>query len=181
MNIVLSVITILISILFSEVSVAENEREHYAREYVNIMKFNEYFDEYLKQCRASMENMTPEMMVESNPNYFYGIMPGSYYWPEAVQIFKSYYKEACNYMSTSEFLDIYVSEYSKSLSVNELKAAIEFYQTDTGKKLRDTSVSANAAFQLAANKMQAINLQKVTETFTKRLEELGIRYRVNPK
>lgn len=177
---ILFVIVFLGAALFFGPSMAEDGREFYARQYVNLMHYDELFDESQRKCRSAMKNMSPESIFEGNPNYFYGITPKSHYWPDVIEIYRKYYEEGCNYMSSSDFEDIYVREYSKVLTISDLKKAIDFYKSDLGLKLRDAAISANSAFQDRANKMFVESLEKANESFTKRIADLGKRYKSNP-
>jgi len=160
---------------------ADEEREYYARQYINTMGYSAIYDEFKRKCHASAKNVTPEVMLKSNPNAFYGITPESRYWSEVIEIFESYYSEACDYMTTAEFINIFVDEYAKTLTVSELKKASAFYQTTLGIKLRDTHILANSTFQSVATKKSAENNEKVYKHFMKKLENLGRRYKKNQK
>ena len=92
--------------------------------------------------------MTPEILVDKNPNYFGGIRPGQKKWISISNAYAAYFEEACARPTKAEFLGALSSSYATTLNAKQLKAAIDFYSSSSGKALVGAhSKATNAVYQ----------------------------------
>lgn len=109
--------------------------EDLARRFVELLRYGNQFDEHHYKCLASARKMPPESLLEAEPNKFYGIRPGSKYWPKVVEAYNQYYLTLCSKPSKDELLNALAATYRDRLSDKQLINAIEFYSSDAGTEL----------------------------------------------
>lgn len=136
----------LLLIIFCHHGYANDVHTDLALEYIEITKVLHRFDEGLQECLDSFDPTLPEKLVEKNEYYFGGLTPNFDKWPLAVKLYETFHIETCHDISKEEVIDIYVTHYTEGLSIDELKDAIAFSKTKTGKKIIEVDILADTVY-----------------------------------
>lgn len=151
-------------VLFSTSAFAAEDTVILANKFVGILQYEAQFVKYREQCTATYRTVSPEILVSRNPDYFLGIRPGHKKWPAVATAYEAYFQEACSRPSKREFLDALANSYAKTLSSQQLRTAIKFYSSATGRVL----ISSHAQAQDALYKTwTAVNTQHLADTTAK--------------
>ena len=119
-----------------------------ADNFVVLLRYEEQYLSYRAQCVRAHKTVTPEILVDKNPNYFGGIRPGQKKWISISNAYAAYFEEACARPTKAEFLGALSSSYAATLNAKQLKAAIDFYSSSSGKALVGAhSKATNAVYQ----------------------------------
>lgn len=153
------------------------------RELANLMRVQAMFDSYLQQCTASSgaAAFDPKTAFSADPGSFGGLSPQSTYWPEVEAIYRAYQKETCAYITSEAFLSFYATKYAESTSETDLRTAIAFYSSPVGKRLQESSVRVNDAFQVYANERLGAAYRTAYKRVHVDLRELMRKYQREPK
>jgi len=145
-----------------------------ATELVSAMKINETIAGMREQCDQALPNANwdPKRVLERYPRAFNGLTPSSEFWPEVEDAYKTYRSAQCDLPGYENFTQIAISEYSRSLSVEQLKQLLKFYQSESGKAFVLASKKANLELQ-AKSSVLAIEHQKQSQSaFNERLNAI---------
>jgi len=119
-----------------------------ADDFVMLLRYEEQYLSYRAQCVQAHKTVTPEILVAKNPDYFGGIRPGQKKWVAISSAYAAYFEEACSRPTKEEFLGALSSSYAATLNAKQLKAAIDFYSSNSGKALVGAhSKATNAVYQ----------------------------------
>ena len=107
---------------------------------------------YIIKCNTLEGSpMDPKRIYAADPRYFGGISPQSVYWVEIVEILTRYQSIACNSISVDDYAQFYANEYEKTMTETELKAAVNFYSSKSGRHYNAASFAATTALQSFSN------------------------------
>lgn len=151
---------------------AQGSNTALARELVQILKYERQMDAYRDQCIRTAKNVSPESLVKENPEKYGGVTPSSRHWPKVVQAYDRYFRELCAKPTVAEFLDAMAQVYAARMSATDLKSAIAFYSTDTGKRLIEGHKEAAGAVYELVSKANAAEVPKAMLNFDRRVEEI---------
>ena len=158
-----------------------SDKSKLAAELSTVLGTEEMFAAYLHACTASNVGYDPKDEFRANPAYFGGISPQSSYWPEVETVYRNYQRQVCGYITAADFRKFYADHFASALSAEELRAAIQFYSTVGGKKLRATNLLANEAFQqYAQSKLGALYKKSAFEGRAD-IAKIVQRYKKNPQ
>lgn len=144
-----------------------------ARELVQLLRYETQMEAYRDQCMKMAKTVPPESLIKETPEKFGGITPKSPYWPRVVSAYEQYYKELCAKPTASEFLDAMAKVYAERLSIKELKSAVNFYSSASGKKLVDAHKMVAADIYALVGKANAAEVPKAMANFDHRLIEIN--------
>lgn len=119
----------------SQAAVAATAAAELAEQFVVLLRYDELYTKYQEQCIATQRSVSPESLVERNPNYFGGLRPGHAKWPAIIEAYGKYFQLACARPTREEFVQSLSTAYAKTLSPKQLREAIAFYTTGTGSAL----------------------------------------------
>jgi hypothetical protein len=165
-------LTLLTSPLFG-IAQGSAETNALARELVQILKYERQMDAYREQCMRTAKNVSPESLVKENPAKYGGITPSNRHWPKVVEAYEQYFRELCAKPTVAEFLDAMAHVYAQRMSAVDLKAAIAFYSSDTGKRLIEGHKAAAGAVNELVGKANAAEVPRATLNFDRRLGEIS--------
>lgn len=151
---------------------AESARD-LADEFVRLLRYDEQYRDYQKQCLTTAGAVSPEALVRQSPDRFFGIKPGSKYWPQIVAAYEAFYREACERPTGQEFLDALAQAYAEQLSSDELRAALAFYSSATGQRLVGAHKEATRNVYVAWKRYNAEQIPRASANFDRRLLEIG--------
>ncbi len=173
MNNALRSLVILVGVVPCSVASADTSAGDLARQFVTLMRYSEQHVEYQNQCIAAAKRVSPESLTRQDPDRFYGIRPGSKFWPEVIKAYELYYQQACERPTQSEFLDAMARAYEAELSPQELGEAIRFYSTAAGQRLIAAhKIAARNVYQ-EWGRLNAKQIPIADGNFNRRLNELA--------
>jgi len=152
---------------------AADDNRALAKKFVSLMRYDDQFASYRAQCAATYKAISPESLVAQNPDYFGGIRPGHSKWRRVVAAYESYYEEACSRPSKEEFVAVLASSYASSLTARELRSALQFYATPTGKALVSAHAKATSALYGAWTNINREHLVEVSARFQSEIVRLA--------
>jgi hypothetical protein len=136
-----------------------------ARQFVELLRYEDQFVKYREQCVATHRTVSPEALVGKNAEYFGGIRPGHRNWQAIVTAYESYFQEACSRPSKKEFLGTLSASYAKALSAQQLREAIVFYSSPTGQALVAAHKAATATVYEAWTAINGKHLAELSARF----------------
>jgi hypothetical protein len=147
---------------------SSNESLDIATELVSAMKISETIAGMREGCDQALPNANwdPKRVLERYPRAFNGLTPSSEFWSEIEEAYKTYRIAQCDLPGYDKFVQIAVAEYAQSLSVEELKQMLTFYQSELGKAFVLASRKANFALQSQTSEM-AIEHQRLSAIYKK--------------
>jgi hypothetical protein len=151
---------------------AESERE-LADRFVRLLRYDEQYRDYEKQCLSTAGAVSPEALVRQSPERFFGIKPGSKYWPDIVAAYEAFYLEACERPTEEEFLNALAEAYAEELSLEEIREALAFYSGSTGQRLVGAHKAATRNVYQAWKRYNAEQIPRASANFDRRLLEIG--------
>ena len=158
------------------------KRLELASKLVDLLQVRAAFDAYLKQCtKPEGSYLDPKLAYSVSPNSFGGITPRSAYWPEVEILYRRYQQQACNYITVEEFEKFHAAQYAAATSEDDLRAAINFYSSKSGKRYLVSSIKANEEFQKFAGAQMGIATRKAYGPVNEGLQTLVLKYQKNPK
>ena len=158
-----------------------SDKSKLAAELAFALGTEEMFAAYLRECTASNASYDPIAEFRINPAYFGGISPQSSYWPEVETVYRNYQKEVCGYITPKDFREFYADHFVSALSTEELRAAIRFYSSVGGKKLRTANLSGNEAFQKHAQLKLSALYKKSALEWRADVAKIIQKYKKNPQ
>jgi hypothetical protein len=160
----------------------QQERLTAAKQLARLLQLDRLFQTYLAACE-SPENtpFDPRLAFKSDPGGFGGISPQSAYWPDVERIYASYRATACAYATSEKYAQYFEEQYARRLSLEDLRAAIAFYSSPTGKRLQDAVVAADHDFQSYASKLMLEAYEIANTQYQRDIRDLQRRYRASPK
>ena len=117
-----------------------------ARQLVRLLGYETQMEMYRRQC-LDTAILSPESLLKENPentDRFGGATPASRHWPKVLTAYQEYLQEICARPTVSEVVDTTAQTYAAELTPSELKAAVEFYSTTSGKRLGRIHVNVYA-------------------------------------
>lgn len=144
-----------------------------AKQYVVLLRYGEQYEAYHGQCLGNYRSVTPAALVAKNPTYFNGIRPESPQWGRVNKAYETYAQEACSRPTKPEFIDALASAYSQNLSVSDLKAAIAFYSSPTGRRLIGAHKAAATSVYEYWGQKNREHLTEITAEFQKTISKLS--------
>lgn len=144
---------------------ASDDASVLARQFVELLRYEEQFAKYQEQCVATHRTVSPEALIAQNGDYFGGVRPGHRSWPAIVSAYETYFREACARPSKSEFLGALSASYTRGLSVAQLREAIAFYASPTGQALVSAHQRASANVYETWTSINAKHLAEITARF----------------
>ena len=126
-----------------------DEKLPLARRIVALLAFDSQFEAQIAACSASAPGtgLDPLFEFQRNPAYFGGVSPQSAYWPEIELAYQQYRRRVCSYMSVSEFVEYCANEYASRTTLEELQAAIQFYDSPAGRAFLKANAQVGVAIQ----------------------------------
>jgi hypothetical protein len=144
-----------------------------ARKFVEILRYGDQYEEITRECIANGVNITPESLLQAEPDKFYGIRPGSRLWPQVVEAYRDYYKRLCSRPTRDEFLNALASTYRQRMTPEELDQAIAFYSTDVGQRLVAANTLASKAAVELYGRANANHTAEALAEFDRRLQAIS--------
>jgi hypothetical protein len=152
---------------------ADDTERGLADRFVRLLRYDEQYHDYQKQCLSTAAAVTPEELLRQSPDRFFGIKPGSKYWPEIVAAYETFYQEACARPTEQEFLDALAEAYAEQLSLEQMREALTFYSGDTGQRLVGAHKEATRNVYVAWKRYNAEQIPRASASFDRRLREIG--------
>ena len=138
------------------------------------MKINETIAGMRELCDQALPNANwdPKRVLERYPQAFNGLTPSSEFWPEIEDAYKAYRIAQCDSPGHEKFGQIAITEYAQSLSVDQLKQMLTFYQSELGKAFVLASRKANFALQSQTSEMAIEHQKQSQQAFHERLNSI---------
>jgi hypothetical protein len=160
-------------LLASTSSIAKDGVNDLAERFVALMRYDNLFSKYQLQCIATQRSVSPEALVDRNPNYFGAIRPGHAKWANLVEIYGKYFQQACARPTRQEFLQVLSSSYAKNLSAKQLQESIAFYSSGTGSALIEAHAQATATLYETWTSINSRYLADLTAKFQQEVSTLS--------
>jgi hypothetical protein len=135
-----------------------------AKQLIDLLHFKDSLQSAQASCGAELPNTSfdPSYVYKKDPRAFKGISPSSHLWPEVEEAYRLYRIEYCHSQDVADLLDLMASVYADKLSEDQLRSAIEFYESPAGQALSSISKDATLAFQ-ARQQERAAQIQRTME------------------
>ncbi|MCB1987933.1 MAG: hypothetical protein KDE69_06185 [Burkholderiaceae bacterium] len=158
------------------------EKVALAEELVRLLRVEKSLAAYLEQCAKPEDSpFDPMVAFRSEPGSFGGISPQSSYWPEVKAAYLKFQVTACAYATPEKMTRHYVEKLANDVSVDDLRAVIEFNRAGPGSRVQDVILVANASFQPYASKLMYEAYEVATKDFQQQIREIVRKYRREPK
>jgi Uncharacterized protein conserved in bacteria (DUF2059) len=164
---------LLLILSLSRPALAQDDLQALAERFIEQLGFNVEFTRFRDACVSQRGASTPEALVASNPDYFGGIRPGSRKWPAVVKAYESYVVDACSRPTRDEFKGELASFYARVLTAPQLRQAIAFYGSATGKALVAANQRAAEAVREAWSAPNSLHLAEATAELERRVAVLA--------
>jgi hypothetical protein len=109
---------------------------------VATIGYREVSDRITQICLDEARKTDVEAALKQRPGLFGDIGPASPVWEDTRQAWIALVESNCYYTDQSKARKILSREYAAGLTNSEIEAALAFYQTPAGRKLRDVGISA---------------------------------------
>jgi hypothetical protein len=153
-----------------------------ARELTTLLRFEGMFETYLKACvEPEGTPFDPKPEFNASPGSFGGLSPQSAYWPEVVQIYRRFQAKACAYATPERFSAFFSERFAETLSEADLRAAIAFHSSPTGRRIGDATLAVNQDFQAFANKLMLEAYEVARSDYQRDIRALIKKYKAEPK
>lgn len=165
--------TILLAFLLAAApALAQDDTVALAATFVERLGYQEEFVRFRDQCARQHGAIAPEALAAQNPDRFGDIRPGTRKWPSVVKAYETYVVEACSRPTQEEFLVELAQFYAQVLTAPQLRAAIAFYSSATGKALAAARLQAEEAEREAWLAGNSLHQAEVTAEFERRIAGL---------
>lgn len=144
-----------------------------ARKFVELLRYDEQFSNNHASCLATSKTVSPELLIEKDPNGYYGLQPNSPLWSEVLRAYGQYWEAICSRPTKSEFLGSLASVYAKRLSTQQLKSAIQFYSSPVGQELITAHKGAAAQVNTLFSKAYAEQVPEAAAEYRRRLKAIA--------
>ncbi|MGH8686222.1 MAG: DUF2059 domain-containing protein [Burkholderiales bacterium] len=139
---------------------------------VTLLGYEEDYARFRDACVAARASIAPESLVSVHPEYFGGITPGTPKWPAVSKAYRDYVIDSCSRPTREEFLGALAEYYSHVLTEPQLRVAIAFYATPTGKALVAAREPSAEAVRDAWTGANSLHLAEATATLERRIAVL---------
>ena len=143
-----------------------------AMRFVELLGYDTEFARFRDACVAARGSVAPESLVDAHPEYFGGIRPGTPKWPKVADAYRDFVVDSCSRPTRGEFLGSLAEYYAHVLTEPQLRAAIAFYGSSTGKALvaaREPSAEAERDAWTGTN---SLHLAEATASLERRIAVL---------
>ena len=142
-----------------------------AKELIDLLHFQDSLQSAQASCGAELPNTSfdPRYVYKKDPKAFKGISPSSHLWPDIEEAYRLYRFEYCHSQDLPGLFELMASVYADKMSEDQLKRAIEFYETPAGQALAAASKEATLAFQARQQEGAAQIQRSMEENFHARL------------
>ena len=140
--------------------------------FVELLGYDQEFAHFRDACVAARGSVTPESLVDAHPEYFGGIRPGTPKWPKVASAYRDFVVDSCSRPTREEFLGSLAEYYSHVLTEPQLRAAIAFYGTPTGKALVAAREPSAEAVRDAWTGTNSLHLAEATAALEQRIAVL---------
>lgn len=178
-----AVITFVILLACSGAHAQEAEKLEISRQIVVLLALDQQFDAQIAECTAVPENavLNPLFEFRRNPGHFSGVSPQSAYWGEVEAAYAKYRETICGYMTRPEFIEYSAKSYASRATLEQLRAAVRFYDSADGRAF----LKANAAVGVAMQRDLLARMREATARadpiVRAELDRIAHQYRRNPK
>ena len=148
---------------------AADDAHALAVRFVDLLRYEDQFAIYQEQCVATQRTVSAEALVARNPDYFGGIRPDHKKWPAVTAAYEAYFKEACARPTKTEFLAALSSSYEHAMTPRQLRTAIKFYSSETGKSLVAANKKAYTAVYESWRGINSQHLADITAKFQRQI------------
>ncbi len=97
-----------------------------------MWKLDEELGNYHDSCVAGYNKGNPEILVKDNPDYFYGIKPGSPDWNSIMTSWNKYVEVSCGFINAKKYKETIINTLSSHLTENNADEILRFYKTKNG-------------------------------------------------
>lgn len=146
-----------------------------AGEFVRLLRYSDQYADYRRACVTTGSAVTPESLVNENPNRFEGVRPGMKHWPEVVDAYNKYFEEMCARPTEQEFLSALAQAYAAQLSIADLKASIKFYSSPIGGRLIGAHRVAAGNIYSEWSRINSAEMPRASANFDRRISDAAKR------
>ena len=139
---------------------------------VELLHYDEQFAGYRRQCLQSQEEMSPEVLVAKSPDYFGGLRPGQPQWARVMAAYKVYAQQVCSRPTREEWREVMLAAYASSMTVPQLKSAIQYFSSPAGQALASTSLRVSEAVTTTVSSITAAHVAKATAQYQGELSRI---------
>jgi hypothetical protein len=145
-----------------------------AQQLVRLLRYDKQMEAYRHSCVNTAKSVSPESLVKENPRKFGGVIPESRYWPKIVEAYEQYYRELCARPTVDEFVTAMATVYARDMSIDDLRAAIQFYSTPSGQRLTESHRKTSAVISALVSEAQAVEVPKALVNLDRRIDEISL-------
>jgi len=143
-----------------------------AKRYVNLMKYEDQYQEYRNNCLGMYQTVPVDKQFEETPERQNVIGPGTKYWPEVLEAYAKYTNEMCARPTLQEFLGAMADGYASLLTDQEMKDALNFYTSQSGRKLIEAHKKASKNVYQAWTRINGSYIPIATQRLHRAIEAL---------
>ncbi len=141
---------------------------------LNLLRFDGIIAKTYEQCRASAAEVLSEEMRLGETSSKYGISAEEEDWPVLAAIYDEFYASICDYISASEFKQLYREVYRAMLTPEDIRQVKEFFSTELGKTLIEAQFKIQDAYGALMSERYASAAVQAQKVFETRLEQFLI-------
>jgi len=153
-----------------------------AEQLVKLLHFDRMFDDYLKECSTSPSStLDAAVSYREHPESFDGLSPQSAYWGEVDAIYGRYLAKICEYSTGEKVTQYFTQQFAEHASEEDLRAALAFQSSPTGRRLQAITLEANKAFQEEASKLIRKAHDDAEDQYQREIAEIIRKFHADPK
>jgi hypothetical protein len=153
-----------------------------AEQLTQLLKVNDSFAAYLKECANPDGSMfDPKVAFRADPGSFGGVSPQSAYWPEIKSIYARFQTTTCAYATPEKFTQFYIEQFAERMTVEDMRASIEFNSSQAGKRLQAAVLATTNEFQPFASKLMFKAYEVARDQFHQEVRVVLRKYKAEPK
>ncbi|WLI90007.1 DUF2059 domain-containing protein [Massilia sp. R2A-15] len=133
-------------------------------------------------------NVTPEALARrladtyrTRPGDFSGISPQSAYWPEVERIWREFYAAQCAEAPIDFGTRLVIKNYAARMSVQELRDAVAFFSSPSGRSMRAANVKLANDFPDGLGELAERPQSKASLVYRRAMGRLKEQYEANPR
>lgn len=136
-----------------------------------------------EQCNPSAEVLTKRLTetYSKSPGNFSGISPQSAYWPEVERIWREFYAAQCAEAAYDNPMVTMTTTYATQMSAQELRDAVGFWSSDSGRAMQSANERMSREFQAAAGKAAVREPSKAALAYRLAMRQLKAKYEADPR
>lgn len=171
-------LAVLMMVVFSSVGASEtDERQVLAAKLIELIRAPS------AECNPSAEILAKRLAdtYRTRPGDFSGISPQSAYWPEVERIWREFYAAQCAEAPADSPTAILTKTYAAQMSAQELRDAVAFFSSPSGRAMYAANMRIVYDVQAAAGKPATREPSKASIDYRVAMRLLKAKYEADPR